>query len=89
MAISKSKSTGTVRKPVRAAKSSVKSSGPAQPKPKAEPAAAATKPVSTKPPATSKQEAVLAMLRQNFSRYPKSSVLCGIPCGQKAELTPL
>jgi hypothetical protein len=70
---SKSKPTKTVRKPIRAAKSSVKSSGPAQPKPKAEPAAAATKPVSTKPPATSKQEAVLAMLRQ-----PKGTTIAAI-----------
>jgi Protein of unknown function (DUF3489) len=62
---SKSKSAKTVRKSSRGAKISVKASDPAQSNPKAE-SVAATRPVSTKvsSASVSKQEAVLAMLRQ-------------------------
>jgi Protein of unknown function (DUF3489) len=72
---SKSKSAKTVRKLPRAAKGSVKASGPAQLHRKAEPGATTTTLASTKAPApsASKQQAVLAMLRQ-----PKGTTIAAI-----------
>ena len=72
---SKSKSVKTVRKSSRATKNAAKASGTAQSKSKAEPGAAATKAASVKAPAlsSSKQEAVLAMLRQ-----PKGTTITAI-----------
>jgi len=72
---SKSKSTKALRKSSRAAKSAAKASSPAQSKPKAEPGAAATKAASAKAPArsSSKQEAVLALLR-----LPKGTTIAAI-----------
>jgi hypothetical protein len=72
---SKSKSTKAVRKSSRGAKSAAKASSPAQSKPKAEPGAAATKAASAKAPArsSSKQEAVLALLR-----LPKGTTIAAI-----------
>jgi hypothetical protein len=62
----KSKSAKAVRKSARTAKRSEKSSVSARSKPAASPTAAASKAASSKAPAPSpsKQEAVLAMLRQ-------------------------
>jgi len=77
MATSKSKSkfTKTVRKSSHAARDSLKVSSPARSSPKAKPNAAATKPASAKAPArsSSKQEAVLAMLRQ-----PKGTTIAAV-----------
>lgn len=72
---SKSKSAKTARKPPRAAKIVAKASGPAQSKPKADSGAAAPKTASAKAPApsSSKQDAVLAMLRQ-----PKGTTIATI-----------
>jgi hypothetical protein len=64
---SKSKSAKTISKSPRPAKGASNTSGSAQSKLKTEPGAPASKPVSAKAPApsASKQEAVLAMLRQS------------------------
>jgi hypothetical protein len=71
---SKPKSAKTARKPSGAAEAA-NASGTAQSRPKAESGAAATKLASAKAPAppTSKQEAVLAMLRQ-----PKGTTIAAI-----------
>jgi hypothetical protein len=72
---SKSKSAKTLRKPSRAARGAAKVSGPAQSKPQAAPGATATKTASAKAPApsSSKQEAVLALLR-----LPKGTTIAAI-----------
>jgi hypothetical protein len=72
---SKSKSAKGVRRSSRAANGAAKASGPAQSNPKAEPGGGATKPTSAKAPASSssKQQAVLAMLRQ-----PKGTTIAAI-----------
>jgi hypothetical protein len=72
---SKSKSTKTARKSPRAPKGFVKASGPAQSNPKAKPNVVAAKTASTKSRArsSSKQETVLAMLRQ-----PKGTTIAAI-----------
>jgi hypothetical protein len=72
---SKSRSTKTIRKSARGAKGSVKASHVGQSNPKSKQNAAATKPAPTKAPArsSSKQEAVLAMLRQ-----PKGTTIAAI-----------
>jgi hypothetical protein len=68
MAIKKRKATSakTARKSPRAAKGAAKASGPAQSKQKAEANTAAKKPATAKAPlpSSSKQETMLAMLRQ-------------------------
>jgi hypothetical protein len=71
---SKSKSAKTIRKSPRAAKAAVKASGPTRSKPTTEPGAT-TKPPSAKAsaPSSSKQEVVLAMLRQ-----PKGTTIVAI-----------
>jgi hypothetical protein len=72
---SKSRSTRTVRKSPRGAKDSVKASDPAQSNPKSKRNAGATKAASARAPArsSSKQEAVLAILRQ-----PKGTTIAAI-----------
>ena len=72
---SKSKSAKTVRKSSRAAKGTAKTSDPGRSKPQAAPGVAATKAALAKASArsSSKQEAVLAMLRQ-----PKGSTIAAI-----------
>jgi hypothetical protein len=74
MATSKSKfkSAKAGRKSSRAAKGAAQASGPARSKPKTSDVAA-TKVVSAKAPASSKQEAVLAMLR-----LPKGTTIAAI-----------
>ncbi len=66
MVTSKSKSTKAARKSPHGVKNATKASGPARSKPRAAPAATGTKVASTKAsgPSSSKQEEVLAMLRQ-------------------------
>jgi Protein of unknown function (DUF3489) len=70
---SKSKSTKTVSKSPLPAKAAIKAGGTAQSKPKAAPTT--TKPASAKAPASpsSKQEAVITMLRQ-----PKGTTIAAI-----------
>jgi hypothetical protein len=72
---SKSKSAQTVRKSSRAARGAAKVSGSAQSKPQATSGAAATKAASEKAPApsSSKQHAVLALLR-----LPKGTTIAAI-----------
>jgi Protein of unknown function (DUF3489) len=72
---SKSKSSKTARKSPRGENGSVQAGAFAQSNPKAKPNATTTKPVSAKAPArsSSKQEAVLAMLRR-----PKGTSIAAI-----------
>jgi hypothetical protein len=72
---SKFKSTKTIRNSSRAAKGTAKVSGPAQSKPQAASGAPATKAASAKAsaPSSSKQEAVLALLR-----LPKGTTIAAI-----------
>jgi hypothetical protein len=71
----KSKSTKTERRSSRGVKASVRAGGPAKSNPKANRNAAVTKPASAKTPSrsSSKQETVLAMLRQ-----PKGTTIATI-----------